>query len=968
MIAPEQWARWSALLDEALDLDDAERAAWLAALRVRDSEAADAVQRLLGHEAADDPAASGTRQIFGATGSKAVGDYRQLLDDALQNSEADDSPAARPGQSFGPWQVSRPLGVGGMGEVWLATRADRLYEGQAAIKLLSTQGDTRRLGARFARERNLLARLAHPGIARLLDAGLSGDQPYLVLEYVDGLPLLDHVRARAPTVAARVTLAIAIGRAVEYAHGRLVVHRDLKPSNVMVTGAGDVKLLDFGIAGILEAEHGGDTDPAQAQDRSHDRAHDPALTRLYGGGLTLDYAAPEQIAGEPTGIACDVYALAALLFEMLAGQRPLRADRPGRAALEHAVLHVEAPRLSRLLAEPPLAGQPGARPVDAAKLGNGLDAVLAKALRKAPEDRYPTMSAFIADLDAWLEHRPLSVMPPSLHQRGRLWLRRNPRVALLTAAATLSLIGGISVSLWQWRDAREQAARATAVSGFMADLFRAADPERTRGDRLSARDLVDAGAERLTASGIDDPGIKAQLGAALGNTYVSLSRPDKALPVLARAVDDAIRAHGPDAPETAQLQLLLVKAEFQNEQYDAVINRCEAAVAILEAAGQLTREDVILSRNLWAYSLAKQGNFERADAVIAATLQRVRRTLGEQHWLYVETINDTATLATIRGEWASARELLGSIRQQMLTPPQGHRQDALTMRLNLANAFSRTGAIDDALSILRPVVADYTALLGADANQTLVARWFLADTLKRSGRYDECVSEYAALAGQRKRISGERHVLTVDVIAKQAMCERLLGHDQQSRALARQAASLLTESDDPPQRTVLRIASTLAALAFDGGNVAAAKPLLARVGHLLDALNLGGRDDMIWFAVMTSQAQLLAGSPEAALAGFRAAHDRAPTSMDSVVPAAWLAYLLALNGQRDAAEAQVLKLRPLVDAKLGTSHWLHRSLDYVDALAAGDVPRQTRSLERLGDRPTPPAISLPLSPIWFGLI
>ncbi|HET8883256.1 MAG TPA: protein kinase [Solimonas sp.] len=936
MISRDQWSRWSALLDEALELDDDARNAWLATLREHQPDAAIAVARLLGHASEPVPLIA----------------YERSLQDALH--ENDHAGTASSGQSFGPWQISHKLGSGGMGEVWLATRGDHLYEGQAAIKLLADGNDIRRLGARFARERNLLARLSHPGIARLLDAGISDMQPYLVLEYVDGVSLLDHAHTHAATVADRLRLTLVIARAVEYAHSRLIVHRDLKPSNVVVTKDGEVKLLDFGIAALLGDEDG-----------SHDMT---ALTRLYGRGLTLDYAAPEQIAGAATGVGCDIYSLGVMLFELLAGARPLRGERPGRAALEHAVLHTEAPRLSRAIQQPLPADHPtGARPLDVERVRGDLDAIVAKALRKAPEDRYPTMAAFIADLEHWLAHRPVSAGRGDQRYRARLWLRRNRVAAVLTAAVVLSLSVGLALSLWQWRAARAQTARAQAVSAFMSDLFRAADPERTRGENLAVRDLVDAGAQRLVNGSIDDPQIRAQLGAALGSTYVSLSRPDRAVPVLEDALRNSIRADGADAVSSARLQLLLAKAEFQDEQYAAVIERYERAIPTLERAGEALAESTILARNLWAYSLAKQGDFDDADRVIGETRTRVLTAFGTSHWLYVETINDTATLATIRGDWQTARTLLTSIRQQMLRPPTGHRQDALTMRLNLANIYARTGAPGEALEMLRPVVHDYTDLLSSDANQTLVARWFLADTLKRTGQYAACADEYKSLAEARTRISGARHPLTVDVISKVAMCERLRGDRVQSRLHADRAIAALPASDDPPQRTVLRIASTLAALALDDGDTARGLPLLARVRHLIDALNLQTRDDRVWYEVLHAYTQTTHGEVQQALHDYEDARQRAPAAMSTITPDAYYAYLLALAGHRDAARQQLATARANAASRFPATHLIFASLDYVDAMLADSDAARHRALATMKTRgATTP--TLPLSPFWFGLI
>jgi serine/threonine protein kinase len=945
VIKPEDWATWSVLLDEALELDAAARPAWLAALRLRDADAADAVSRLLQHESRL-ASAAGADLLQPPAAGNARADYDRALGILL--SAGDREPSATAGQTFGPWQLIRRLGAGGMGEVWMAQRNDALYQGQAAIKLLSASGDVRRLSARFARERSLLARLNHPGIVRLLDAGISDDQPYLVLEYIDGSTLLDYAQQHAPSVAERVRLAIAIGRAVEHAHSHLIVHRDLKPSNVLVTADGQVKLLDFGIAALM------DDDEATG------------LTRQYGRGLTLDYAAPEQIAGEATGVGCDVYSLGVLLFELLSGSRPFRGERPGRAALEYAVLHQEAPRLSRAIASATAADRAKA-PTDAHLVSGDLEAIVAQALRKAPEDRYPTIAALVADLENWRAHRPVSARPGAWRYRSRLWLRRNRLLATLAAAVIVSLSAGLSVALSQWHAARAQTARAQAVSRFMSDLFVAADPERTRGEQLTARELVDAGAQRLIGSDITDPEIRAQLGTALGSTYVSLSRPDQAIPVLSDALANVIVAHGAEAPDSAQVELLLAKAEFQDEQYTTAASRYDRAVPALEAAGLGASEDVILGRNLWAYALAKQGDFERADRIIAETRARVLSVYGDTHWLYVETVNDTATLATIRGDWNTARTLLESIRTLMLTPPVGHRQDALTMRLNLANILARTGSLDASLAMLSPVVRDYTDLLSADANQTLVARWFLADTLKRTGQYAACAEEYKALAEARQRISGETHPLTVDVISKVAMCERLLGHRDQSRVWAQRARAALPASDDPPQRTVLRIASTLSALALDDGDAQVGVPLLERIDRLLSALHLETRDDMVWSAILHAYQQLRLGDAAAALREYESARTRAPAPMQTLTPLAYHAYLLALAGNMPAARTQLAAARSAASEHLPDTHPIALTLNYVATLIDGDATARAAALSAL-QGPFGLAPTLPLSPFWFGLI
>ena len=926
------WQRLSPLLDELLDLDVPEREAKLTTLQ---PALAIPLRQLLQREASAAVTASGLLARPG---------YTDALQQALQGEPSSEA-AATLGQSFGPWRISRKLGEGGMGEVWLAARADALYEGEAAIKLLRNTGDATRLTARFSRERQALARLAHPGIARLLDAGVAQGQPYLVLEYVRGTPLAEHVQAQPRSLVQRVQLALAIGRAVDYAHSRLIVHRDLKPSNVLVTAEGEVKLLDFGIASLLDEPHSEQT----------------SLTGLYGRGLTLDYAAPEQIAGEHTGVGADVFSLGVMLFELLAGVRPFKPAKAGRKALEHAVLHQATPRPSSRLKGIPA----------------DLDAVVVKALQKSPEDRYPTMAAFVADLERWLEHRPVLAAQRDWRRDTALWLRRNRLAAGLSAAVIVSLVAGLSIALWQSRQAQaaavraeQQAARATAMSRFMVDLFRAADPEKTKGAGLTALDVLDAGAQKLLSVAGEDAEFRAEIGAALGDTYVSLTRPDKGLPVLQRAVESAVAAYGPNDVRTARLQTVLALAEMQNEQYPESARRYAAAMPILDAAGLGDTEDTLIARANWGYATAKSGEFDAAMHIHTESERRALARHGNQSWAYADAVNNTGTYYSIRSEWAKARDLFLSIEPLTLKPPAGRLQDSLTMRMNLANSLARTGELRETLKRQPQIVADFTTLIGAEGNQTLVARWFLGDTYKRLGQYDRCAEEYTGLAEVRTRISGAAHPLTVDVVSKVAMCRRQTGelavsHDYEQRALA-----ALTTSDEPPQRTTLRTVSTLANLAADRGDVAALDPMLVRIRALMAALKLQGRDDRIYEAMLGAHRELLRGDAAAALASVENARRDAPTSMQYLHPEAYYAYLLTLAGNYPEATAQLATARALAAKQFDPGFQLFATLDYIESLIPGSgkaTPQGRAAALKALAAAYPVPVKLPLSPIWFGL-
>jgi len=865
LIAREQWDAWSKLLDEALDLDEAARPAWLAALQARDPVAAEAVQRLLGHEV-EAPALPGAGSLFTVSRGGLGQAYPRALDAALGEDPAA-VPAAIPGQSFGPWQVSRRLGVGGMGEVWLATRADRLYEGTAAIKLLATSSDARRLGARFARERQLLARLAHPGIARLLDAGIAGEQPYLVLEYVDGRGLIDHVRERAPTVAERLRLAIAIGRAVEYAHSRLVVHRDLKPSNVMVTRSGEVKLLDFGIAAILDDDSAGDTRPGTA------------LTRLHGRGLTLDYAAPEQIAGEATGIACDVYALAVLLFELLAGQRPLRGERPGRAALEHAVLHVEAPRLSRVIGgRRPAGWQPGDQPVDVAKLGSGLDAVLAKALRKAPEDRYPTMTALLADLDNWLAHRPLNAAPGDWRYRAGLWLRRNRLPASLGAAVGLSLSIGLGISLWQWQRAVLEARKSEAVQGFLVSLFSASDNWENNGQEPTLRKVVEGSAERVERELSGMPDVQLTLNEVLMSTWQGLGDYRASEAIARRSILLAEQVHGRDS---------VVRARFLNTLANNLIDRGrydEAAGLLIEALrifalryGAESLEVADLQNDLAAVE-ASRGRLEEAVRLRREALARFERD-PEARPSEVDRIRSDLGVSLDRaGHWRDAEAIhrRGYDEAQRSGAPKALRYSSLPH--NLASILRRLGAypeaetlFKEAIAIRRHEAADHPYLGLSLRNYAVL----LADT----GRRDEAAQTIADALAILRRKYGEDSVTVQITTLQQALilASRSAADVQRSEAVARAAVAKI--GADTPLELARGHQMLGQILLLQAGRAAEARDELAAAVALFDRHEGAAHPEATIASGLLGRAEIAAGDRAAGRARIDAAIDRLATAV-----------------------------------------------------------------------------------------
>ena len=469
-----RWLQLSPLLDEFLDLPVEERAGRLQQLR---SQGSGSAEQAASAELADDLQELLVRQ-------DAMEQANYLASPALPHiPDAAPESVNLAGQTVGTYTLERQIGQGGMGTVWLARRTDGRYEGQVAIKFLNAgllgQGGAQR----FAREGQILARLAHPHIARLLDAGIvdiagGGGQPYLVLEYVDGLPLDRYSQDHALGIRASVRLFLDVLAAVAHAHNRLILHRDLKPSNILVTAAGEVKLLDFGIAKLLD-----DSSPTEANAAAGAAASE--LTRQAGRAFTPRYAAPEQVEGGDVTTATDVYALGVLLYLLLCGQHPTTEAAPDATLLERmrTVVEVQPRRLSERLR-----GTGGKLNSQRSReLRGDLDTIVACALKKVPAERYPNASALADDLRSWLAHEPIKARPDSAGYRFKKFIRRH-RVGVATGSlAALALLTGIGVALWKAQEAHEQRVQAEGLIEFMlVDLRQKLEPV----GRLDALDVV----------------------------------------------------------------------------------------------------------------------------------------------------------------------------------------------------------------------------------------------------------------------------------------------------------------------------------------------------------------------------------------------------------------------------------------------------------------------------------------------
>lgn len=473
-LTPDQWQEVSPYLDEVLELVPEERAAWMLTLRQKDANLASLLQALLDEQ-------------------------QQLRQEGFLERSPLSAGAGLAGQKVGAYTLVSQIGQGGMGSVWLAQRSDGRFERQAAVKFVSIALTGPAIGERFRREGTILGRLIHPHIAELLDAGISTDgSPYLILEYVDGVAIDEYCDAHRLDIDARATLFLDVLSAVAEAHANLIVHRDIKPSNVLVRNDGQVKLLDFGIAKLL-AEEG-------------DAASATMLTMEGGSALTPRFAAPEQVSGGTVTTATDVYALGVLLYSLLTGQHPAGQSLNTPATLLKAIVEVEAPRASGIVS--PAAGPAERRGTTPEKLrrqlSGDLDTILAKTLKKNPQERYASVTAFADDLRRYLKHEAIGARPDTFTYRATKFLRRNRTMVALSATAIALVIGSLSAGLWIANRERKVAEQRFAQVRQLANKFIELDNDirGLPGSTKVRMQMVTDSLQYLTSLGADVHGDK----------------------------------------------------------------------------------------------------------------------------------------------------------------------------------------------------------------------------------------------------------------------------------------------------------------------------------------------------------------------------------------------------------------------------------------------------------------------------
>ena len=688
------------------------------------------------------------------------------------------------GDLLGAWRLVSEIGHGGMGAVYLAERADGHFSQEAAVKLIRGLGDAD-AAARFAHERQLLASLQHPQIARLLDGGATpGGAPYLVMEFVEGRALDQWCAETKPGLDGRLRVFVSICRTLQFAHQRLIVHCDLKPSNVLVRGDGVPVLLDFGIAHAL------------------DRSEENAGGRQF---LTPRYASPEQARGEAPTIQSDVYALGALLYELASGQAPPRREDGTNAST------TTLPAPSTTAAQ----NLPWRR-----RLNGDIDAIVARACALDPARRYASALALAEDVERIAAHRPVLARKPTFAYIGsRLVRRRWPAFAV--GALVLALATGFT-----WRTviaekkARQQEAIAQRTADFLVSVFAASDTGRSDSARhdLTAREVLDAGAERIRKELADDPATRARLLEAIGNAYRHMDLFDKAAPLLREAADinlsPAVWQPAEAARDLEELTNTLTNGNFPAED---ALRSAQESLQLRQKMFAPESEEVANSMMVLSLALDKAGRFDEAMQVGKATLA-INEKLGTPTARVSQAIFNLGLFAKSRGDYAQAWQYFE--RGLDIDRAQGRTHTASHANLlnNYAQALDRGGKPDRAIEVIQEAIAVDTEIYSVESSAVANDQRELARMLIGLGRYTEAMAPLDASLATNAKVHGVKSTEYASILFQVSNLNSSIGRYPAAIDAMRTVYELRRERMGADDLRTTRAGDTLGSLIVESGN------------------------------------------------------------------------------------------------------------------------------------------------------
>lgn len=691
---------------------------------------------------------------------------------------------------IGPYHLLQRIGEGGMGEVWLAEQKQPVRR-RVAIKLIKLGMDTREVVARFESERQALALMDHPGIAKVFDAGSTPEgRPYFVMEYVAGLPITTYCDRHKLTMQRRLELFVLVCEAVQHAHQKAIIHRDLKPSNILVTevdGKPMPRIIDFGVAKATSQKLSAETMYTQ-------------MGMLIG---TLGYMSPEQAdsAGEDIDTRSDVYSLGVVLYELMVGALPLDFKKLAYDEVVRRLRDQDAPRPSTRLRtlgqESTMAAvNRGAELPTLTRLLRGdPDAIVLKALEKDRQRRYATPSELASDIRHYLRDEPVSAHVPSAGYRMRKYARRH-RVGVSLAGLAVLLLAGFAIAQTvELRRVRQERDRADRITGFMTDMFRVADPSHARGNDLRVREVLDKASARVESGLSKDPEVQAQLMAVMGDVYDNLGLYPQAESLTRQAIANGTRVWGANNPKTLRLKAELVGILHDTSRYaeaeTLARETLETRRRVLGPEDHATLE----SAKLLGTVMADEGHYPESEKLVSDTLEKSQRKYGSGDPLTIALAANLAIAQAYQGKFAEAEKHFRDVLRMETDTLGADHPETMSSKGNLGAILLQQNKYADAEKVFVELSQEETRVLGAEHPSTLLVNGNLALTYSLEGRYPEAEKLFRQTLEVKRRKLGPEHRSTL--VTAQQLADALRDDHKYP-----EAEQLLRQTVDTERRTL----------------------------------------------------------------------------------------------------------------------------------------------------------------------
>lgn len=640
-------------------------------------------------------------------------------------------------QRIGPYRLIRTLSTGGMGQVYLAVRDDEQFERFVALKVIREELVTEDLLSRFFEERQILASLNHPNIARLFDGGTTEDGiPWFAMEYIEGQPITQYCELKDVSIEQKIDLFLTVCEAVQYAHQNLVIHRDLKPANILITAEGAPKLLDFGIAKLMDLDH------KREVHEEHSRI------------MTPEYASPEQLRRESISTISDVYSLGVLLYELLTGKLPYDFKERTPEAIEQTVCQETPPSPSQLLGK---------------EVDKDLGSIAMKALKKDPSKRYGSVEQLSEDLRRYLKGLPILAYEESLLYRSRKFIGRN-RWGVTVAASVLLLVLTFSViTLVQSRtiqaravEAEKQRDRAEQVSSFLTELFESADPSEAKNKSLTAIELLHRGSERVETELSNQPDLQSNLYLAISDVYESLGMYDKGLDLSLKAFALQKQIYSGPHPDIARSLNSMGWLYRQNGNYEKADSNLTAALAMRQELYGRDHLDVTRSLNDLAVLKQSQGEYNATDTLLAEAIKIRKTQLGEQHESVAVALSNYAALKWRMGDLSAAEARMQEALDIFLESVGEKDMRVAIAMTNLAAIRLTQKKVTGVENLYKRALDIRLQLLGEEHPDVASSYAHLGNFLRATRKYEEAEKFLLKAYKIRNKINGEEHVKTVE--------------------------------------------------------------------------------------------------------------------------------------------------------------------------------------------------------------